>query len=74
MSEPKRPVQLSLRSASPEGYGVEPELRDGSNPGRESTDLYMGNSDAEATPIAMQRLIGMLSSIRGAARNSNATA
>ena len=65
MSEPKRPLQG--RSAVPESDTTEFALHHGSNAGRLIDDLGMGDNTAEATPAAMQRLIGMLSSVRGEA-------
>ncbi len=63
MGEPKRPVQG--RSAVPEFNSTEFALHHGSNAGRQISDLATGNNTAEATPEAIQRLMGMLSSIRG---------
>ena len=63
MSEPKRPGQG--RSAVPEFTQTDFAVHDGSNAGRQISDLGTGNNTAEATPEAIQRLMGMLSSIRG---------
>ena len=63
MGEPKRPVQG--RSAVPEFNNNEFALHHGSIAGRLINDLGTGNNTAEATPEAIQRLMGMLSSIRG---------
>ena len=63
MGEPKRPVQG--RSAVPEFNPTEFALHHGSIAGRQISDLGTGNNTAEATPEAIHRLIGMLSSIRG---------
>ena len=62
MSEPKRPGQG--RSAVPEFTQTDFAVHDGSNAGRMDTDLLeMGSTlEAEATPLAMKRLINMLSS------------
>ena len=65
MSDPKRPGEG--RSAVPEFTQTDFAVHDGSNAGRLTNDLGTGDSTAEATPAAMQRLIGMLSSIRGEA-------
>ena len=51
-------------SAAPESHDSESGLHDGSNPGR-GTDLSKGEAQTEQeTPSAMQRLIGMLSSVK----------
>ena len=65
MGEPKRPGQG--RSAVPEFNQTEFALHHGSNAGRLIDDLGTGDNTAEETPAAMQRLIGMLSSVRGEA-------
>ena len=62
MSEPGSPRDGLL--AAPESQDSESGLHDGSNPGR-STDLSKGRAQTEQeTPSAMQRLIGMLSSVK----------
>ena len=62
MSEPVRP--RDGRPASPVSHDRESGLHDGSKPGRD-TDLSKGGAQTEQeTPSAMQRLIGMLSSVK----------
>ena len=71
MGEPKRPVQG--RSAVPEFNPTEFALHHGSNAGRLIDDLGTGDNTVEETPAAVQRLIGMLSSVRGEAGGDRQT-